>query len=342
MEYEMPSIHACENNACAPFLEVKDLHLCFDSLNQTTQAVRGASFSLNPGETVALVGASGSGKSALARSLMGLNPRGSSRIESGKIFYKGDNLLTYSEKKWRAIRGKEIAMVFQDPMAALNPTMRVGTQIEEGHRLHYPDLTRAERQKRILSLLSDVGIRDPLLCYKQYPHELSGGMRQRAMIATAVISSPKILLADEPTTALDVTVQAQILELLQHIQREHNTTILLITHDLSIAAQFCDRILVMYGGKIVESAPKEKLFQSPKHPYTRALLRAIPKLHVEDSAPLEPIPGSPPDLSRPLIGCSFCPRCSERLPRCAKESPLTTLASPHHSVQCWLQGETSQ
>ena len=252
----MPSIRDCESSSYPPFLEVQDLRLSFYSLNQTTQAVRGASFSLQPGETVALVGESGSGKSALARSLMGLNPRGSSRVESGAILYRGKNLLTYSEKQLRAVRGKDIAMVFQDPMAALNPTMRVGAQVEEGHRLHYPDLPRSERQKRVLALFSDVGIHDPSLCYRQYPHELSGGMRQRVMIATAVISHPKILLADEPTTALDVTVQAQILELLQHIQQEHNTTILLITHDLSIAAQFCDRILVMYGGRIVESAPK--------------------------------------------------------------------------------------
>ncbi|MEM7174746.1 MAG: ABC transporter ATP-binding protein [Chlamydiota bacterium] len=322
-----------------PLLQVKDLRLSFYSLKQKICAVRGVSFSLEIGETVGIVGESGSGKSALARSLVGLNPVSSSEVEAGEIKYQGEELLTKSERDLRSIRGKEIAMVFQDPMAALNPTTRVGRQIAEGYKLHYPRASRAEVRERVLTLLRDVGIAEPALCYKQYPYELSGGMRQRAMIATAMIASPKILIADEPTTALDVTIQAQILELLCQVQQDKAMSILLITHDLSIAAQFCDRILVMYAGQIVESAPAQELFQQPKHPYTRALLNSIPKLQVADQKHLDNIPGSPPDLAQKIIGCSFCPRCAYSLPICSKAPPPPIQIACDHTANCFLAGD---
>ena len=322
-------------------LEVRDLRLSFYSLHQKIRAVRGVDLTLNEGETVAVVGESGSGKSALAKSILGLNPASASKVEAGKILYRGENLLAKSEKELCKIRGKEIAMVFQDPMAALNPTMRVGKQIAEGYRTHYPKAPRKEAYERTLELLGKVGIAEPALCYKQYPYELSGGMRQRAVIAGAMIASPSILLADEPTTALDVTVQAQILTLLKQVQKLDHMTVLLITHDLSIAAEFCDRILVMYAGKIVESAPTMQLFAKPQHPYTRALLDAIPKLHVTDRQKLNAIPGAPPHLNRPIYGCSFCPRCPLCQPICEKSEPMLSAVGPSHWVSCLQKKEIS-
>lgn len=304
-------------------LNVKNLILHFYSFNQTIRAVRGVDLTISQGETIGLVGESGSGKSALAKSLTGLNPSGSSKVIDGEILYQGEDLLKKSENSMRLIRGKEIGMVFQDPMSSLNPTMRIGPQIGEGYKVHYPKTSRKSLKKKVLTLLEEVGISDPEVCYYRFPYELSGGMRQRAMIASAIIASPKILLADEPTTALDVTIQAQILDLLSQLQEREKMSILFITHDLSIAAQFCDRILVMYGGKIVEKGPTSTIFCSPAHPYTQALLDSIPSLS-SSKKPLKAIPGSPPNLATPIPGCSFAPRCPHAMPICKKILPPFT------------------
>ncbi|MBI3211824.1 MAG: ABC transporter ATP-binding protein [Simkania negevensis] len=317
-------------------LDVRNLHISFSSKKKIIRAVRGASFSLYTGETVGIVGESGAGKSVLAKSLLRLLPSFSTQIEKGEVFYKGEELLSQTENKIRSIRGKEISMIFQDPMSSLNPTMKIGAQIIEGYKLHHKKASRKEVLAKGLELLNRVGIPDPEIRYEQYPHELSGGMRQRVMIAIAMIASPSLLIADEPTTALDVTIQMQILTLLKEIQQKENTTILFITHDLGIVAGFCDRVLVMYAGKIVESALTETLFSSPKHPYTQLLLKAIPRLDSEAKQPLYTIHGTPPDLSLLYPGCSFAPRCPKRFDLCAKKAPSLLPVEESQEVSCHL------
>jgi oligopeptide/dipeptide ABC transporter ATP-binding protein len=308
-----------------PHIEVKDLHVTLQSQEQIIQAVRNVSFTLYKGERLGIVGESGCGKTLLMKSLLQLLPS-TATIENGEIWYQGTNLVTLSEKKLERIRGKEIGMIFQDPMTSLNPTLKIGYQIAEGLLRHFPLITKKEAQQRALELLKQVGIPEPELRLEQYPHLLSGGIRQRAVIALALASKPSILIADEPTTALDVTVQAQILDLLLHLQQD--TSILLITHDLSIVASFCDRVLVMYAGQIVEEASVEELFAHPKHPYTQRLLQSIP--HQGDK--LHPIAGSPPELSSPLQGCAFCPRCTEAMNICRTETPPLF----QKKARCWL------
>ncbi|MCB1082625.1 MAG: ABC transporter ATP-binding protein [Chlamydiia bacterium] len=330
------------NDQTKPLLEVKNLHTSFASLSKKVAAVRGASFSLERGETLGIVGESGSGKSVMAKSLTRLLPSVAASIDQGEILYQGQDLLQLREKELRNIRGKEIGMIFQDPMTSLNPTMRIGDQIVEGYFLHHPHVSQEEGEKRALELLERVGVSEGKARLKQYPHELSGGMRQRVMIAIAMISSPSILVADEPTTALDVTIQAQILELLKEIQQKEQMSILLITHDFSIVSGFCDRVLVMYAGEIVESATVDELFSSPKHPYTKRLLRSIPRLDLPYCRKLYTIEGSPPDLSRPITGCPFAERCAQKEPICTQKKPKKTPLTKSHAVSCLLYESTAK
>jgi oligopeptide/dipeptide ABC transporter ATP-binding protein len=309
-------------------IEVKDLKVTIQTQSQKIEAVRGVSFKLNEGEKLGIVGESGCGKTILMKSLLQLLPPTAS-VDKGAIWYEGKDLVKLREKELQKIRGKEIGMIFQDPMTSLNPTLKVGYQITEGFLRHFPAVTKKEAEAKALELLVQVGVPEPKLRLEQYPHVLSGGLRQRIVIALALAAEPRVLIADEPTTALDVTVQAQILELLQHLQRGKST--LLITHDLSLIAAFCDRVLVMYAGQIVEEADVEELFARPKHPYTQKLLQSIPRIDGKGEK-LLPIAGSPPDLSQPIQGCAFCPRCVESMHICREEHPPLF----EQKVRCWL------
>ena len=312
-------------------LDIHDLHVSFHRSGQTVRAVRGASLKVFEGETIGIVGESGSGKSALVRSLPRLLPSSSASIDHGEIWFKGRNLLDFSPQELQKIRGKEIGMIFQDPMTSLTPTMKVGRQIAEAFLCHYPN---EDPRPVVLSLLQRVGISDPERRMEEYPHTMSGGMRQRVMIAIALAANPSLLIADEPTTALDVTVQAQILALIQEIQKGKTT--ILITHDLSLAAGFCDRIIVMYAGEIVEDASVEEIFASPQHPYTQRLLAATARLDLHHDAALMPISGQPPDLSNLPSGCSFYPRCSKGMHICRSQSPPAFDVGKAHTSRCWL------
>jgi oligopeptide transport system ATP-binding protein len=315
-------------------LDVKNLRVCFKTGGKLLRAVRGIDFSLQTGETLGIVGESGCGKSATAKALVKLIPSHSASIE-GEIWYEGKNLALYSERKMRSIRGKEIGMIFQDPMTSLNPTSKIGKQIVEGYMRHFPDVRFTQAWDYAIEMLHMVGIPHPEERMDSYPHTLSGGMRQRVMIALALACKPKLLLADEPTTALDVTIQAQILDLMKGIQKKTQTSIILITHDLSVVAHFCDRVLVMYAGKIVEQATVEQLFANPRHPYTQRLLQAIPRLDQSKEAPLVPIEGTPPNLSLPLLECSFCARCPHAMNICAQESPSLYEIEQEHKSACF-------
>jgi oligopeptide transport system ATP-binding protein len=295
-------------------LSVRNLRTWFHTRDGVVRAVDGVSFDIAPGETVGIVGESGSGKSVSAYSLMGLVPSPPGRIEEGTAHFGGVDLLELRGRGLRGVRGKRISMIFQDPMTALNPFMRVGPQVMEPLRLH-ERLGRREAWGRAVEMLRAVGITEPERRMRQYPHEFSGGMRQRVMIAMALITRPELLIADEPTTALDVTVQAQILDLIKGLQREMGMAVLLITHDLGVVGRVCDRVLVMYAGRIVESAPAQAIFEEPRHPYTRALLDALPATH-HKGGDLYAIPGLPPDLCRPIEGCPFAPRCEHAEAAC--------------------------
>tara|TARA_B110000305_G_scaffold59740_2_gene66165 strand:+ start:12207 stop:13184 length:978 start_codon:yes stop_codon:yes gene_type:complete len=288
-------------------LSVQDLRTYFHTRNGIYRAVDGVSFELNAGETLGIVGESGSGKSVTCYSLMGLIPSPPGRIESGKAMFDGVDLLNCTPKQARSIRGKRINMIFQDPMTSLNPYMRISDQLIEPLMIH-EDITKADALKQALEMLDAVGINDASSRIHYYPHEFSGGMRQRVMIAMALITKPELLIADEPTTALDVTVQAQILELIKKMQKEIGMGVIFITHDLGVVSGLCDRVQVMYGGRIVETADTRSLFYEPKHPYTRALQKSIPSMQPKGTE-LYTIEGLPPDLSKPLPGCSFAPRC---------------------------------
>jgi oligopeptide transport system ATP-binding protein len=317
-----------------PLLEVRKLHVKFRTQGRNLHAVRGVDFSLLEGETLGIVGESGCGKSATAKALVQLVTRYSTQLE-GEVCYRGENLLHYSETKMQTIRGKEIGMIFQDPLTSLNPTMKIGRQIMEGYLYHFPKTSFKQAREIALETLHKVGIPHPEERFEAYPHTLSGGMRQRVMIALALACQPKILLADEPTTALDVTIQAQILDLLQAIQQETKTSIILITHDLSVVAKMCDRVLVMYAGQIVESAPVHELFASPQHPYTQRLLSAIPRLDQDKDHPLIPIEGTPPNLSHALNSCGFCARCPYAMNICATSQPPLYEVHPGHQSACF-------
>ena len=317
-------------------LQVIDLHVTFHTWGKPAYALRGIDFQMGEGEILAIVGESGCGKSVTAKSIMGLLPKHSSKIERGQIFYQeGRDLLKLSEAEMRSIRGKEIAMIFQDPMTSLNPIKKIGLQIIEGLLLHRPEMSKEEAKQRVIELLRSVGIAQPEERFNAYPHTLSGGMRQRAMIALAMACEPKILLADEPTTALDVTVQAQILELLKAFAKTYKTSILLITHDLSVVAGLCDRVLVMYAGQIVEEASVDELFHNPRHPYTKRLLHSIPRIDMPHGTPLHAIRGRPPILQCKAFGCAFSTRCDIAMNVCRKQDPPRTSLSKTHHAACW-------
>lgn len=315
-----------------PLLSVTDLRTYFHTRSGVYRAVDGVNFSLERGETLGIVGESGSGKSVTCYSIMGLIPTPPGRIESGTAVFDGVDLLHCTPTQSRAIRGKRVAMIFQDPMTSLNPYMRISDQLMEPLLIH-ENLSKSAARQRALAALDSVGINDPDKRINLYPHEFSGGMRQRVMIAMALITKPELLIADEPTTALDVTVQAQILELIKKMQRELGMAVIFITHDLGVVSGLCDRVQVMYAGRIVESADTRTLFHSPRHPYTRALQRSIPALQPKGTE-LYTISGMPPDLSKPLPGCGFSARCEHATDLCRATTPALATISPTHAQSC--------
>ncbi|MBB6692010.1 ABC transporter ATP-binding protein [Cohnella xylanilytica] len=317
-------------------LEVNDLSVSFDVYGGEVQAVRGVSFSVKEGEAVAIVGESGSGKSVTAQTIMRLISTPPGRIKQGSVRFDGQELLSLPEKEMQRVRGNQIGMIFQDPMTSLNPTMTIGMQIMEGLMKHQK-MSRSDAKKRAIELLTMVGIPNPESRISQYPHHFSGGMRQRAMIAIALSCNPALLIADEPTTALDVTIQAQILRLMKNLQKQTGTSIILITHDLGIVADMCDRVIVMYAGQIIETGTKREIFRNPQHPYTKGLLKSLPRLDQSKNEPLVPIHGTPPDLIQPPQGCGFCSRCDYAMRICQTEVPEFTRLSDTQQVRCWLQ-----
>jgi oligopeptide transport system ATP-binding protein len=316
-------------------LEVRDLQISFGTYAGEVQAVRGVSFDLRRRETLAIVGESGSGKSVTAKSLMRLLPEANTIFKGGEAIFDGRDLLKLSEKQMQRVRGPQIAMVFQDPMTSLDPTMKVGNQIAESLRKHL-GMSRDKARERSVELLKLVGIPNAEERVKQYPHQFSGGMRQRVVIAIALACEPQILIADEPTTALDVTIQAQILDLLRELQEKIGTSVILITHDLGVVASVADRIAVMYAGKIVEIGTVRETFYDPQMPYTWGLLASIPLPTADRSQDLIPIPGSPPDMSDPPKGCPFTARCPYAMQVCSTEFPEYTVFSAEHKAACWL------
>ena len=317
-----------------PLLEVEGLRTYFETALGVVKAVDGVSFSLARGRSLGIVGESGSGKTILSRSIMGLLPR-RNVIREGSVRFEGQELTTMSLTQRRDIWGAEMAMIFQDPMTSLNPVMKVGKQIAEPLRIHL-DMSRADAKATALRLLEDVGIPEPDKRLEQYPHELSGGMRQRVMIAMSLACGPTLLFADEPTTALDVTVQAQILDLIQAQRKDRNMSVILVTHDLGVVAGNTDEIIVMYAGQVVEQAPTPVLFSEMRMPYTEALLESIPKLDDPSHTRLRAIAGRPPDLINPPTGCRFSPRCPYVQDRCRAEAPpLAEAETPGHSYACW-------
>lgn len=318
-------------------LEIKDLRVSFDTFGGEVQAVRGVELNVKKGETLGLVGESGSGKSITSKSIMGLVPKPAGRIKSGEILLNGKDLVQYKEKEMQKIRGSEVSMIFQDPMTSLNPTMRVGKQITEG-LIKHQKLSKSDAKKRAIELLARVGIPNPEKRFSQYPHQFSGGMRQRVVVAIAIACNPKLLIADEPTTALDVTIQAQILDLMKELQERMDTAIILITHDLAVVANMAQKIAVMYGGMIVETGEVDEVFYQPKHPYTWGLLSSMPRLNSENDELLA-IPGSPPDLLSPPKGCPFAPRCPHAMKVCQEHMPEYTSVSESHRAACWLLDE---
>lgn len=317
-----------------PLLQVRDLRVAFHREQETISAVRGIDLTLNKGEILAIVGESGCGKSVTAQALMRLLTEDSNTAIMGNVLFEGLDLLSLTKKQMKSIRGRDIGMIFQDPMTSLNPTLTIGAQIEEVLAEHL-DLTGPERKRRVLELLQKVGISDPLQRVKQYPHEFSGGMRQRVAIAIGVACEPKLLIADEPTTALDVTVQAQILQIIQLIQSKANNGVILITHDLAVVASFAHNVIVMYAGEVMERGSVDDIFYRPAHPYTRALLRSLPSNHTRSKL-LEPIEGHPPHLGHPLKGCPFAARCERAMKICPLQHPRHFAVGEGHFSTCHL------
>jgi peptide/nickel transport system ATP-binding protein len=323
-----------------PILDVRGLYTHFQTDAGLVRAVDGVTFALEQGVTLGLVGESGCGKTILCRTLMGLLPRSAKIPDTAQVFFNGTDLRTLAEKALCKVRGKDVAMIFQDPLTSLNPVMTVGAQIGESLRLHLGMSKRAARGRSI-ELLQAVGIAAPQRRVDEYPHQLSGGIRQRVAIAIALACEPKLLIADEPTTALDVTVQSGILDLLQREQRERNMSMILITHDLGVVAGRTDEIAVMYAGKIVERAPTRDIFADTRMPYTRALIDSIPRVDGPVHARLSTIAGQPPNLITPPPGCRFAPRCNRTQHRCSCEEPSLAATEPaHHSVACWYPMNT--
>mgnify|MGYP000733765328 CR=1 FL=1 len=313
-----------------PVLRVENLNVGFHTKSGVVQAVTDANFEINAGETLAVVGESGSGKSVTALALMRLHPRNTEI--SGRVMFRGHDLLAMSEPEMRAIRGRDVSMIFQDPMTAMNPVFTVGAQIVEAIRIH-SDVSKEVAWSRAVSLLEMVGVPEPKQRASQYPHEYSGGMRQRAMIAMAISNDPVLLIADEPTTALDVTVQAQVMDVLADVQKETGTAMMLITHDLGLVAGSADRVQVMYASRLMETGDLEDIFYESRNPYTRALLDSIPDLEGTKTE-LEPIPGNPPSLLNQNVGCAFRPRCSWAIDRCGVEDPALVTIDGAHASRC--------
>ncbi|KHE68142.1 ABC transporter ATP-binding protein, partial [Halobacillus sp. BBL2006] len=320
-------------------LDVKNLHVSFDTYGGEVKAVRGVNFDLKKGETLAIVGESGSGKSVTTKALMHLIPKPPGRIKEGEIIFEGRDIANISEKEMQKIRGKEMAMIFQDPMTSLNPTMKVGNQIMEG-LIKHQKMSKAQARTRVVELLELVGIPDPESRLKQYPHQFSGGMRQRVVVAIALACNPKLLIADEPTTALDVTIQAQILELMKDIQKKTDSATIFITHDLGVVANVADRVAVMYAGKIVEIGTVDDIFYNPKHPYTWGLLGSMPSLDSDDEE-LYAIPGSPPDLLDPPKGDAFAARNEYAMQIDLEQEPPMFKVSDTHYAATWLLHENA-
>jgi len=316
-------------------LDVNDLEVSFKTYGGEVKAVRGVDFHINQGEVLAIVGESGSGKSVTAQTIMGLLPKKTSRIKGGSVTFEGKEILGLPKKDMQNIKGSKIALISQDPMTSLNPTMKIGNQIAETIKKH-TDLPKSQVKNRVIELLGLVGIPTPDKRYSQYPHELSGGMRQRVLIAIALSCEPQLIIADEPTTALDVTIQAQILDLLKDLQKRLDTSILIITHDLGVVAEVAQRISVMYAGVVVESGTVDEIFENPKHPYTWGLLNSIPKHNTGEKERLIPIEGSPPDLFAPPAGCPFAPRCEYAMEICVQNMPDAKQTSESHQARCWL------
>ncbi len=319
----------------APLLEVKNLVTQFFTMEGVVKAVDDISYDLEPGETLGLVGESGCGKSVSALSVMRLIPWPPGKVMSGEVIFEGEDLLKIDADEMRSIRGKEIAMVFQEPMTSLNPVLTIGRQLTETMELHL-NLDKQGAQQRAVDLLQMVGIPDPDRRLAQYPHQFSGGMRQRVMIAMALSCNPRLLIADEPTTALDVTIQAQILELMKSLCREFGTALIVITHNLGVVARYADRVNVMYAGKIIEKGTSEEIYHQPKHPYTLGLLQSVPRLDEPRRVKLEPIEGQPPDLINLPPGCSFRSRCRYSVDKCEVDvPPLEVYDSNGHVAACW-------
>lgn len=318
-------------------LKTENLKTTFYNRGNKIEAVRGISFHVNQSEILGVVGESGSGKSVAMKSVLGILPK-NAKIEQGKILFEGSDLLAMSDKDRSKIKGKEIAMIFQDPMTALNPLKKVGSHIEEVI-IRHKKVSREEARKLAVKMLTKVGIPMPEKRLNEYPHEFSGGMRQRVLIAMALSCSPKLLIADEPTTALDVTIQAQILELIKELQEIEHMSVVLITHDLGVVASLCSRIVVMYAGMIMEEGTTREIFYSPKHPYTRALLKSIPKADYEQKERLKPIKGTAPSLLNPPVGCPFAERCEEVTEMCLKQIPEYTKFSDTQRCMCFIAGK---
>ncbi len=316
-------------------LEVEDLHTIFHMRDETIYAVNGVSFHVMPGETLGIVGESGCGKSVSMLSVMGLIPQPPGQIHANRILFNNMDLLQNTKEEMREIRGAQIAMIFQDPMTSLNPVMTIGYQIVEAIRVHL-DITKVEACKRTLKLLQQVGIPDAKERLGDYPHQFSGGMRQRVMIAMALSCSPKLVIADEPTTALDVTIQAQIVHLVKRLRDQIGMSLIWITHDLGLIAGLADRVAVMYAGLIVEEASIEKVYSNPRHPYTHALLKSLPRIDNSLREKLIPIDGSPPDLYQSPRLCPFAPRCKYTLSKCWDENPGLREVGPGHKIACWV------
>ncbi len=318
-------------------LEIKDLSFSFHTYGGIVRAVRGVDLHLEEGEILGIVGESGCGKSVMSQCILQLNPEPPGFFEGGSIVYKGEELLGKTDREMQAIRSKEIGFVFQDPMTSLNPTMKIGQQITEVF-VGVHGVGKQEAKRRALETMQRVGISDVEKRFDQYPHQLSGGMRQRIMIAIALIAQPSIIIADEPTTSLDVTIEAQIIDLLLEFREEFQTSVMLITHDLGVIAKACDRVIVMYGGKVMESGMTEDLFYRPRHPYTRGLLHSIARPDMSKDEELHPIEGTPPDLFSPPLGCPFAARCEQAMQICYEMLPEEYIVG-NHRTRCWLEHE---